>query len=345
MKLLICTQVVDKNHPILGFFHRWIEEFAKHFDEVHVICLEKGEYALPSHVHVYSLGKEEGENKLKYLIRFYRYFARIFFRIRVDFAFFHMGAVYNIVAAPFFLLRKFYKTRFYWWKTHGHINGWGRIALLFTDKVYTASQESFPVRTHKRVIVGHAVAVPSDFHIKKNMGSSVSLLFVGRITPVKKVECAIETLSVLHSYGIIATLRIVGAEPDALYKEKIISVIKEKQLDTHVVMVGPVNPSRISAEYQTADVLINPSETNSIDKVVLEAMAYGLPVVALEKAYGSLLGNFKLAVKDQDARLYAETIKRLVVHPELLGELSRALRAEVADHHSLSTLTNRIFSI
>ena len=73
MKLLICTQVVDKNHPILGFFHRWIEEFAKHCDTVEVICLFEGEHTLPANVHVHSLGKEEGKNRLKYLIRFYAY--------------------------------------------------------------------------------------------------------------------------------------------------------------------------------------------------------------------------------------------------------------------------------
>jgi len=39
MKLLICTQVVDKNDPVLGFFVRWIEEFQKHC-EVEVISLK-----------------------------------------------------------------------------------------------------------------------------------------------------------------------------------------------------------------------------------------------------------------------------------------------------------------
>lgn len=29
VKLLIITQKIDINDPILGFFHKWIEEFAK----------------------------------------------------------------------------------------------------------------------------------------------------------------------------------------------------------------------------------------------------------------------------------------------------------------------------
>ena len=73
MKLLIITQAVDKNNPVLGFFVRWIEEFAKHFELVTIICLEKGEYELPGNVKVLSLGKEEKKSKFRYLINFYKY--------------------------------------------------------------------------------------------------------------------------------------------------------------------------------------------------------------------------------------------------------------------------------
>ena len=59
MKLLILTQKVDKNDPILGFFHRWVEEFARHCEQVTVIALGVGEYDLPQNVRVFSLGKEQ----------------------------------------------------------------------------------------------------------------------------------------------------------------------------------------------------------------------------------------------------------------------------------------------
>ncbi len=40
-RILIVTQTVDTQDPVLGFFVRWIEEFAKHAEELTVICLEK----------------------------------------------------------------------------------------------------------------------------------------------------------------------------------------------------------------------------------------------------------------------------------------------------------------
>jgi len=343
MKLLICTQAVDANHPILGFFIGWIKEFSKHFDEVHVICLQKGTYELPSHVHVYSLGKEEGENKLKYLIRFYKYFSHIFFKIRVDFVFYHMGAVYNILGAPFFFIRKFSKTKFYWWKTHGYINVMGRMALLFVDRVYTASKESFPVASQKRFVVGHAVPIPEQF-VPKDLHMPLRLLFAGRVTPVKKVELAVEALKELRARGIEATLRIVGSLPDQKYKDRISSLIASYGLASYAEIVGPLNSSALFEEYANTDVMLNPSQTYSIDKVVLEAMAHGLPVIAYAHAYGELLSPFGLAADAQDARVYAEVIAQLQERPDI-HKLQEALKEEASAHHSLSTITQRIFSI
>ena len=61
MKLLICAQVVDREHATLGFFHEWIEALATTADQVEVIALEVGAYDLPEHVRVHSLGKESGK--------------------------------------------------------------------------------------------------------------------------------------------------------------------------------------------------------------------------------------------------------------------------------------------
>lgn len=346
MKLLICTQTLDKNHPILGFFHGWILEFSKHFSEVHVICLQKGAYILPPHVYVYSLGKEEGESRLKYIYRFYKNFGHIFFKVRVDFVFFHMGAIYNILASPFFFLRKIYKTKFYWWKTHGHINLVGKIALLCVDRVYTAAEVSFPINTKKKYVVGHAIDTNISTHLKNEVGITKTILFVGRVTSVKNIEYVLTTAQILHEKGIDFCVRIVGASPDAKYLTALETMVRDMHLDTVVTFVGALLHTDLEAEYQNADVVMNPSKTGGIDKVVLEAMSYGTPVVALEETYGTILSGFGLAVKAQDARLYAERIEAIFNYPKAEQTLlAQSLQKEIQEHHALDTLTKRIFNI
>src|SRR3989344_5188931 len=102
MRLLIVTQVVDTNDSNLGFFHRWIEEFSKHCEHVHVICLKEGRHSLPANVSLYSLGKESGASRIKYLWNFYRYIWKL--RKDYDAVFVHMNQEYVLLGGKFWWL-------------------------------------------------------------------------------------------------------------------------------------------------------------------------------------------------------------------------------------------------
>src|SRR5512146_1469044 len=95
MKLLIITQKADRNDPILGFFHRWLIEFARHFDSVLVICLEEGEHDLPANVRVMSLGKERRRSRGAYVARLLSIAWRE--RQSYDAVFVHMNPIYIVL--------------------------------------------------------------------------------------------------------------------------------------------------------------------------------------------------------------------------------------------------------
>src|SRR3989344_7222649 len=86
-KLLIITQKVDRTDSNLGFFHRWIEEFANYAD-IAVIASFVGEHRFSSNVRVYSLGKECGVPRIGRIVNFWKLFAR--HSRRADAIFFHM---------------------------------------------------------------------------------------------------------------------------------------------------------------------------------------------------------------------------------------------------------------
>lgn len=343
MKLLICAQVVDKNHPILGFFHGWILEFSKHFAEVHVICLQKGEQSLPSHVHIYSLGKEEGESNIKYLYRFYKYFGKIFFSVRVDFVFFHMGAIFNIIAMPFFLVRKLLGTQFYWWKAHGRINWVGTFALLFVDRVYTSTESGFSVATPKRHVVGQAIDVrqfvtPSPTHVRKN-----EIIFVGRIMPVKRIEDFLDTAKILQKKYPNFTYSVIGPVGDEEYYQKMKVRCSNLQLDHVVSFVGPKTQAELVVLYQSARVFLNTSVTHSMDKTVLEAMLCGCIPVTGNKAFFELLSADGLYKEVYSPEVYAEVIDTVLSGD--FATLQSALRQRVMNAHSLQTFSTRIFGV
>ena len=93
---MVITQKVDQTDGLLGFFQRWLEELARHYSQVVVICLFKGQADLPPNVRVLSLGKESGAGRLVYFWRFFKYV--IAERKNYDSVFVHMNPEYLVLA-------------------------------------------------------------------------------------------------------------------------------------------------------------------------------------------------------------------------------------------------------
>src|SRR5947207_2952335 len=124
MRLLITTQAVDTNDPVMGFFVEWLLALSNRFEHIHVICLKKGAYTLPPNVSVHSLGKPsfakamKGEgsraiDRLKYTMRFYRYSWNL--RGEYDSVFVHMNQEYVLLAGA---LWKALGRKVYLWRNH-----------------------------------------------------------------------------------------------------------------------------------------------------------------------------------------------------------------------------------
>ncbi len=189
MRLLICTQKVDRDDPILGFFHGWIIEFTKHFDSVIVVCLEEGKHELPANVRVLSLGKEKVKrqkakgkiasqkskfeadtfqapssqllassfsDRLRYAARFISIICRE--RNNYDAVFVHMNQIYVILGG---LLWKAWNKKIGLWYTHRAVHLQLRLAACLSDEIFTAAPESFGLKTKKLHIIGHGIDVES----------------------------------------------------------------------------------------------------------------------------------------------------------------------------------------
>lgn len=346
MKLLITTQTVDKNDPILGFFHRWLIEFAKHFERIDVICLREGVHELPPHVHVHSLGKENGENRLKYIFRFYYFFSKIFFQKHIDHVFFHMGAINNILAAPFFLIRRFFKTQFYWWKTHG--KAWAlkeRIAFIVCDRVFTAGGKSFGTNAKKVIVVGHAIDTEM-FAPSENTSREEHLsIVVGRVVPIKKIEIAIKAMSEVVRTQKDATVHIIGNADIESYKDNLKVLAKEYSLN-NILFFDGVPQAQIISQYERALILLSPAYEAGFDKVVLEAMASGVIPLTSIPSFKPILDPHGLYIEQNNVSGYVEAILRIYEMDSFArNELTQKLRNIVISNHSIDTLPKRIFGV
>ena len=243
MKLLICTQVVDKNDPVLGFFVRWIEEFEK-YCEVEVISLK-------------TLGSGGR------LVRAWR-LLRLSMRLEYDAVFVHMNPEYLIAAGWLWRLRG-KKTAL--WYTHKSVDLKLRIAERFADVIFTASKESFRLRSYKVRVMGHGIN--TDFFTPDpSVMRGNAILSVGRLMKSKRHDLAIQAAAREHR-----ELRIAGEGPERKNLESL-----AKELGATVHFLGGLTQAQLRDEYRKAAYLLHTSETGSLDKVVLEALACGCPV-------------------------------------------------------------------
>lgn len=270
MRLLIVTQVVDKNHSVLGFFHRWIEEFAEHFEHVQVIALQTGEYHLPANVTVHSLGKERGVNFFEKIVMFYR----LVFTLRYEVVFVHMNPEYVVLVGWWWRLTR---KKIGLWYMHKSVDLKLRIAELFTNIIFTASKESFRLSSKKVHVMGHGIDT-DFFTLDARVQRGSHWLSVGRLMESKRHDRAIREAK---EAGV--PLRIAGDGPE---RERLEALARE--LGTSVTFLGGLTQEKLRDEYRTAAKFIHRSETGSLDKVVLEAAACGCPVDSTDPAIASL---------------------------------------------------------
>lgn len=266
MKLLILTQAVDRNDPVLGFFHQWLEEFSKRFEKVTVICLRKGEYNLTSNVKVLSLGKEVGNTKLGYILSFYKYIWQE--RNNYEAVFVHMNQEYILIAGDIWrVLGK----RIYLWRNHPAGSILTRIAMVLSHKVFSTTRDSYVSRVGKTTIM--PVGVDTDFYKPDPSIERIhnSVLFLGRISPVKRV---LEFLEWLEQSPYTATIAGPILEVDKEYGERM-----KAALTPRVKYIGPVSQEEALRLYQTHEIFVNKTPPGSFDKTIIEAAACGMKLM------------------------------------------------------------------
>lgn len=342
MRLLIVTQVVDPKHSVLGFFHGWIAEIAKHFEHVEVICLQEGVHALPKNVLVSTLGKRDGEqtsftHRITYTLRF----LRLIFKKHgsYDAVLVHMNQEYILLAGWYWLVTR---TPVFLWRNHYAGSMLTNVAAAFCAKVFCTSRYSYTARFKKTVImpVGtDAVANPQGEVARE----SRSILSLGRISPSKNIHTIIESLGVLHARGIrfSATVRGKTESEDEEYLATLKTRVRELGIENSVTFGDAVPKSETNRLYRAHEIFINASPSGMLDKTIFSASAYGCLVVVSSKDVAAEVDS-RCIFDEGGAQMLAEKLEVLLALPDSDKDaLSQSLRAFAA-RHSLTELGNRL---
>jgi len=350
MKVIMVTPRIDELDPVLGFIPTWVNSLASRVERLDVITLTYNENSrLFENVDVYSLGNKSSKSgKLLYLNS--SMFALM--RKKPDVMFCHMYPSLAVITAPY---GKLFRVPVVWWRTHGGVNLATRFAHFLVDKIATASEESFRIKSNKVIITGHGIDIErfKPLATARTDKKKRSILTAGRISPVKDYETFIRAADVLvNEKGMVdIEFRIVGGVPMAAqeaYYERLRQMVKEKGLENRVKFAGPVPYTKMASYYQNCDAFISSSRTGSIDKTVLEAMACQKLALTSNKAYTGVFGEYAadLMFLEGDHLDLAEKINNLLTQSEKQrSDFGIKLRKIVKMGHSIDHLMDQLVTI
>jgi glycosyltransferase involved in cell wall biosynthesis len=331
MRLLILTQTVDLDDPVLGFFHRWIEELATRFEFVHVVCLREGRHSLPGNVVVHSLGKELGLERKDYIKRFYRYLWTL--RKEYGVVFVHMNQEYVLLGAiPWRVLGK----KVFLWRNHYKGNYLTSIAVRLSNGVFCTSKMSYTAMFKKSIIMPVGIDIINVVAERK----ARSILFLARFAPSKHPEVLVDALKILKQNKIKFFASIYGS---ALPKDEAFAraVREHAAILPTVQFFGSVRHDETPAIYAAHDIFVNLSGSGMYDKTIFEAAAEGCIVVASSRDFAQATEP-QFTFKHSDPRDLAIVLQKILALPKKKKDDAREGFKKLAAAHSLSTLADKL---
>ena len=156
-----------------------------------------------------------------------------------------------------------------------------------------------------------------------------------------KVAVAIGRHSIEKQFDVLIRIwkNVVIHYPDWILKiygetdgnRTIEKLVKELNMENQVKLHLPVK--NIEQVYSDASILLNTSSSEAFGLVIIEAMAFGLPVIAFDTATGprTVIENEKngMLIKNNDIQTYANKIKELIKNDTLRNAVGENAKVSV----------------
>jgi glycosyltransferase involved in cell wall biosynthesis len=157
-----------------------------------------------------------------------------------------------------------------------------------------------------------------------------AIFYAGMLTPLKGIHHLINAFVLIAEDFPYAELFIVGKEENKTYVAELRKQVKKLGLERRVEFIGSMLQSELARRIAESSVLVLPSTSEGLGRVLIEAMATGTPVI------GSRVGGIPDVIDDGtrgflvlpgDEKALAERIRWILDNPDkarAMGERGRA---------------------
>lgn len=201
----------------------------------------------------------------------------------------------------------------------GYVRGQSRAAIYVSQEM----KDRFPIE-------GGIMAAVSDVYLPETFGGKPReyskpahrYLYVGHLEIVKRVDLLLKAFHrAQDNLPDDWHFDIVGSGPGETSLKKL---VVELGIQDHITFHGRVEwGESLALVYQHADLVVMASITEGASRVLLEAMAFGLPVISTDVGIAPELLDESALVPVDDEEEYAKVLPKIVNNPQVLTEFSR----------------------
>ena len=342
---MFATQVVDADDPHLAQTLDMLRALAARCDEVLVLCDRVGRHDLPPNVVYRTFG---ASTKVGRALRFEQ---AILSSGRPDAFLAHMVPRYLVLAAPVHRARR---VPLLLWYTHWNASRELRLATRLCDVALSVQTRSFPLDSPKVRGIGHAIDL-SRFEaraVAPEIDGPLRVLTLGRTEPRKQLGKLLDAVE----RGADLRVELRGPqinEAERRHLEELRSrVAASPLLSERVAIEGPVARNRVPDLIRASDVVVSLTRGDTaggaLDKVVYEASACAVPVVACNPYFEDVLGDAepRLLFRAGDADDLVAVLQGLRDLPaESRTALGQELRRRVERSHSSASWAESVLSV
>jgi glycosyltransferase involved in cell wall biosynthesis len=348
VRLAFVTQAIDADDPNLAVAVDWVRALAERCDEVRVLADRVRTHDLPANVsfHTFGAGSRLGRG-----LRFERAVSAALRRPRPDAMLVHMVPLFLLLAAPAARLRR---VPLLLWYAHWRGDWTLRLADRLAAATLSVDRDSYPLPSSKLRAIGHGIDL-ERFAVRdgRGEGRSLRLLALGRTAPWKGYATLLDGFEQALGQGLDAELEIRGpslkAEERAHRDELAARIAGSAALAGHATLAEPVSRDQVPELLARADALVTAADsgggTQTLDKVVYEASACAVPVIASNPALRDYLEGLPLRLDFRAGDLARALVAFAGASPASREETGLELRRRVERGHSVETWADRVVGV
>jgi glycosyltransferase involved in cell wall biosynthesis len=218
------------------------------------------------------------------------------------------------------------------WFTHWRVTRRLLMAERAATAVITVDRRSFPVASPKVVAIGHGIDMETFHCVEREPAGRLRALALGRTSPAKGLGTIVRAAEL--------------ADVDLELRGPSLTEEERREAGRLRALGARIEPAlrheRIPALLAQKDVLVNNMREGALDKVVYEAAATCMPVLASNSGFEDVL--------PEELRFGREDVEGLAERLRWLGDadrdsLGRQLRARVEERHSIEHWADEVVRV